>query len=450
MATDSIAIHELTAANISEMVRSGTHSAERLAKAFLSYTHGLEDKIHAFAYLNDESVLIQANLLDQGRSRGGDLGSLAGVPIALKDAIDTFDMPTEYGSPSLSGRQPRWDAKVVQLLRQQGAIVFGKTTLPAFCLGQPAKTCNPHNLDHTPGGSSSGSAAAVAAGMVPVAIGTQTSGSVIRPASFCGVLGFKPSRGLISRTGLQPLSETLDQVGVFARDIEDLALVAQTLIAADPDDASTFGVLPKNLLDVCRQDPPFPPKFVFVRTPFWDQMSANAQEAFDALVQALGQHVEIFNLPEITTQAIENQRIVMYAEFAAAMDEHMQHSSGEVDDRTKALVERGRSITSLDYLKAKRAIEPIAAGFDEVFDRHDAIITPASLGPAPQGLDSTGDSVMNALWSYLGMPAISLPLLQSETGLPIGVQLVGARMDDARLLRSANWLLKNFDSITGE
>ena len=450
MSDDSIAIADLTAATISEMVRGGQYTAQTLCENFLAQAKPIEEKLQAFAYLNDESVLMQARILDQGRTRGGELGTLAGVPIALKDAIDTFDMPSTFGSASLAGRQPSWDAKVAQLLRAQGAVIFGKTAMPAFCLGQPAQTRNPHNLEHTPGGSSSGSAAAVAAGMVPVAVGTQTAGSVIRPASFCGVIGFKPTRGLISRDGLQPLCETIDQVGVFGRNIEDVALVAQTLIAADDNDPTTKGVLPRHLVDVAISEPPFKPRFVFVKTPFWDKMDPQAREAFDALSEVWGESMPTMQLPSAANQAIEHLQTLMDAEFAVAMDDHMKHAGDEVDARTRAIVERGRQVNAYDYLKAKRAIEPVTAGFNELFDHFDAILTPASLGPAPKGLDSIGDPIMNMLWSYTGMPAITLPLLETEDGLPMGIQLVSARHDDARLLRAANWLMNNFDSITGE
>jgi len=450
MSNETISIPELSATVISEMVRQGQHTAEDLAQKFLAYAKPLEEELKAFAYLNDEAVLAQARLLDKGRARGGVLGSLAGVPIALKDAIDTFDMPSTFGSASLAGRQPNWDAHVAKLLRAQGAVIFGKTTLPAFCLGQPAQTRNPHNPEHTPGGSSSGSAAAVAAGMVPVAIGTQTGGSVIRPASFCGVIGFKPTRGLISRDGLQPLCETIDQVGVFGRSIEDVALVTQTLIGADDNDPSTQGVLPRILTDVAVSAPPFKPKFVFVKTPFWDRMDPDTRDAFEALSECFGEEMHTMQLPSVANQAIDNLRTIMDAEFAVAMDEHMTHSGGEVDARTRDIVMRGRQVNAVDYLKAKRAIEPVTAGFNELFEHFDAILTPASLGPAPKGLDSTGDSIMNALWSYTGMPAISLPLLQSESGLPVGIQLVSACHDDARLLRTANWLMTHFNDITGE
>lgn len=245
-----IPLQQLTVHQIAEMIRSGSTSAEALATLCLDYAEATEASVHAFAYLNREAVLMQARLLDEGRGRGGDLGRLSGVPLAIKDVFDTFDMPTEYGSKSLSGRQPRWDATAVRKLREAGAIIFGKTKLPDFCLGQAADTRNPHHLDHTPGGSSSGSAAAVAAGMTPVAIGSQTVGSVIRPASFCGIIGFKPTRGLISRAGVQPLSETLDQIGVFGRNIEDIALVSEVLIGADEGDPLTRGVLPRQLLTI--------------------------------------------------------------------------------------------------------------------------------------------------------------------------------------------------------
>jgi Asp-tRNA(Asn)/Glu-tRNA(Gln) amidotransferase A subunit family amidase len=449
MSQENIAIQTITATAISEMVRSGQYTAEDFAKRFIELVQKVDDQVHAFVYLDEKAVIQQARILDEGRAQGGELGSLAGVPIALKDAVDTFDMPSEFGSASLAGRQPRWDAKIAKLLRAQGAVIFGKTALPAFCLGTPAKTRNPHNLEHTPGGSSSGSAAAVAAGMVPVAIGTQTVGSVIRPASYCGIIGFKPTRGLISRDGLQPLCETIDQVGVFGRTIADVALVAQTLIAADENDPTTKGVLPRNFVNVALSEPPFKPKFVFVKTPFWNKMDAEAKDAFEALIEAMGAETPVIELPTVANQAIDNLITVVESEFATAMNDHMNHSGEKVDSRTKDVVARGREIKAVDYLKAKRAIEPIAAGFDEFFDRFDAIITPSTLGAAPKGLDNTGDPIMNALWSYTGMPAISLPLLKSESGMPIGVQLIGQRHDDARLLRTSNWLLNNFDSITG-
>ena len=437
-------IHELSARTLSHMVENGQTSATDLAHLFLSYAQHADEQIHAFSYLNHEAVLQQARILDNGRAQGGVLGRLAGVPIAVKDAIDTFDMPTEYGATSLSGRQPQWDAAVVKRLREAGAIIFGKTKIPEFCLGAPTDTRNPHNLEHTPGGSSSGSAAAVAAGMVPVAIGTQTIGSVIRPASFCGVIGFKPTRGLISRSGLQPLCESIDQVGVFGRDIEDVALVAEVLIQADENDPTTQGVLPRPMLKICQEAPPFPPKFVCMRTPFWDRMDLDAQQAFEALIEELGEQVVTIELPDIAAVAVQQLQIIVDAEFATSMNSHMLHTGEQVSEKTRQIVQRGRDIKAVDYLAALRSIESVTSGFDEFFDRFDAIITPSSLGTAPKGLGNNGDPVMNALWSFTGMPAISLPLLQAENGLPLGVQLVGAKQDDARLLRTSRWLLNKF------
>jgi len=445
-----IPIPELTARKVADLIQGGSTDAQTLSKLFLDYAHATDKMIHAFAYLDNESVLMQAKLLDEGRARGGDVGRLSGVPIAIKDAFDTFDMPAEFGSKSLAGRQPRWDATAVKKLREAGAVIFGKTKLPDFCLGEAADTCNPHLLEHSPGGSSSGSAAAVAAGIVPVAIGSQTVGSVIRPASFCGVIGFKPTRGLISRAGLQPLSTTIDQVGVFGRDIEDVALVAEVMTGADNSDLSTKGISPRRLLSVCQQHPPFPPKFVCMRTPFWDQMDKGAQEAFETLIEALGDHVAVMELPEVTKIAAQRLNLIVEAEFAASMQEHMAHSSEEVSAKVRDIVRRGNDIKAVEYLKAKEGIESTAAGFDEFFERFDAIVTPATLGPAPKLTEGTGDPIMNALWSYTGMPAISLPLMQSDQGLPIGVQLIGARHDDGRLLRTSRWLLAHLDQITGD
>ncbi len=447
MKNNNLETNRLSATAISEMVRQGQHTAEHFAQAFLAYAKPIEKGLKAFTYLNDDAVLAQARRLDKERARGVELGCLAGVPVALKDAIDTIDMPTAFGSASLAGRQPTWDAHVAKQLRDQGAVIFGKTTLPAFCLGKPAATCNPHHPEYSPGGSSSGSAAAVAAGIVPVAIGTQTGGSVIRPASFCGVIGFKPTRGLISRSGLQPLCETIDQVGVFGRDIEDVALVTQTLIGADTNDASTYGVLPRHLTDVALPTPPFKPKFAFIKTPFWGRMAPDTRADFERLAECFGDGMQTEQLPPMANQASDNLRTIMDAEFAMAMDEHMTYAGDDLDARTRDIVMRGRHVNALEYLKAKRAIEPVTASFDTLFEHFDAILTPASLGPAPKGLGNTGDSIMNVLWSYTGMPAISLPLLQSESGLPVGIQLVGARHDDARLLRTANWLMRHFSDI---
>ena len=440
-----VSIVELGAMDIRERIDSGTSSCVEMAEGLLKYAKEADKSIHAFAYLEDAAVMQQAQILDDHRMRGAQAGSLFGIPIAIKDAIDTFDMPAEYGSKLHAGRQPRWDSAVARRLREQGAILFGKTKMPEFCLGKPADTVNPRQVEHTPGGSSSGSAAAVAAGLVPVAVGTQTVGSVIRPASFCGVIGFKPTRGLISRSGLQPLSKTMDQVGVFGRSVEDVALVAEVLIGADEQDELTQGILPRPLLKVCQEEPPFEPKFVFMRTPFWQQMDKDAQEAFEALVEELGDLVVTIDLPESSEQVWKIHNTIVEAEFAQVMRDSYLHSKDALSADIQSIIERGLKISATDYLDALNRIEPVRDGFDEFFERFDAIITPASLGAAPKGLDSTGSPIMSALWSFTGMPCISLPLLQSANEMPLGVQLVGRHHDDARLLRTSRWLMKRFN-----
>lgn len=444
--TQQIPIHQLSALQARDMILSGATRCTELMDVFFKFTDIADQKIHAFSFIDREAIMRQAELLDQTRERGTPTGPLFGIPIAIKDAIDTFDMPAEYGSSIHAGRHPRWDAPLAARLRQAGAIFFGKTKLPEFCLGKPADTCNPHNLAHTPGGSSSGSAAAVAAGMVPVAIGTQTVGSVIRPASYCGVIGFKPTRGLISRSGLQPLSRTFDQVGVFGRNIADVAAVTEQMIGADADDRSTIGTLTRPLLAVSQSKPPFPPKFVFIRTPFWDQMDADAQEAMQALVDELGEQVVTLDLPQSAILAKEWLMTAIEAEFAQTWASASDAELNQLSDALKDLIARGKSVNAVDYLDAISHIERVAEGFDEIFERFDAILTPSALGAAPKGLDSTGNPIMSALWSYTGMPCISLPLLQNEAGMPIGVQVAGPLHDDARLLRTSQWLMNHFSS----
>jgi len=445
--SDHLPVNQITALQARDMILSGVTSCTELMEAFFKFTEVANKDIRAFQYIDRESIMRQAEMLDQSRDKGIPTGPLFGVPIALKDAIDTFDMPAEYGSAIHAGRQPRWDAAVAARLRQAGAIFFGKTKQPEFCLGQAADTCNPHNIEHTPGGSSSGSAAAVASGMVPVAIGTQTVGSVIRPASYCGVIGYKPTRGLISRSGLQPLSKTFDQVGVFGRNIADVAAVAELLIGADADDISTVGKVTRPLLAVSQSTPPFDPKFVFIRTLFWDQMDVDAQEAMQALIDELGEQVVTVDLPNSAVLANEWITTGVEAEFAQTWSSASDDALNQISDALKGIISRGKAISAVDYLNAISHIERVAEGFDEIFERFDAILTPATLGAAPKGLDSTGNPVMSALWSFTGMPSVSLPLLQSDAGMPIGVQVVGPLHDDARLLRTCQWLMTRFSSV---
>jgi Asp-tRNA(Asn)/Glu-tRNA(Gln) amidotransferase A subunit family amidase len=363
------------------------------------------------------------------------------VPVGIKDIFDTADMPTENGSVLHAGRTPSRDAAVVANLRAAGAVIMGKTVTTEFATYFPGKTRNPHHPEHTPGGSSSGSAAAVAAAMIPLAVGTQTNGSTIRPAAFCGIVGFKPTHGLISRHRILTLSRTLDHVGLFARTIEDVALLAEQLTVYDEDDPDMHPCARLPWVKSAAEDPPLPPMFAFIKTPQWEHVESETREAFAELVDVLGDQVEDVELFPSATEAWEWHRIIMEAEMAVSLDREWQSGRQRLSEPLRVQLERGRGIPAIDYQHAKSRIDAVHESFLELFQqRYDAILTAAAPGPAPKGLASTGDPSFCTLWTLCGMPAVSLPLLQSTESLPIGVQLVGPRKDDARLLRTARWL----------
>ncbi len=361
--------------------------------------------------------------------------------MGVKDIFDTADYPTEDGTVLHAGRTPERDAAAVAMLRAAGAVILGKTVTTECATYTPGKTRNPHNADHTPGGSSSGSAAAVAAGMVPLALGSQTNGSVIRPAAFCGVFGFKPTHGLIPRSGVLKLSRTLDHVGVFARSIEDVALVCESLVGYDAADGDTRPRARPAFCRIAAEEPPLPPLLAFARTPLWDRTEADLREAFAELVGHLGDRVVDLDLPESTNESLVWHRSIMEAEMAANLDIEWTRGRDQLSASLRAQLERGRAVPALDYQQAVARIPIINEGFEEIFERCDAILTPAAPGTAPAGLDATGDPSFCTLWTLAGMPAISLPLMRGANGLPSGVQLVGQRGCDARLLRTARWLV---------
>jgi Asp-tRNA(Asn)/Glu-tRNA(Gln) amidotransferase A subunit family amidase len=431
----------LTANQAAQGIRDGVFSSRDLVQSCIAQIQAREPEVQAWAYFDAEHALTQATKADEDRAAGKPMGPLHGVPVGIKDIIDTGDMPTEDGTPLHAGRNPWHDAKVVDLLRTAGAVIMGKTVTTEMATLAPGKTRNPHNPEHTPGGSSSGSAAAVAAGMVPLAIGTQTNGSLIRPAAYCGVFGFKPTRGLISRQGILRQSEPLDQVGGFARSIDDIALLGEVLSAYDADEPGMTPRAPVPMLRVCNEEPPMPPTLALVKTPWWPQLDADTREGFDELVEYLSGKVGEFALPDSAAAVLDWHKSVMEADIAANYEADYERGADKLSDTLKELIERGRSVKAVDYIKSLARIPVVTEALDEIFDRYDAILTPAVAGAAPHGLESTGSPMYCTLWSYCGMPAISLPLLQSGNGLPVGVQLVGRVGDDARLLRTARWLV---------
>ena len=340
---------------------------------------------------------------------------------------------------------PGYDAAVVARLRSAGAVILGKTVTTELATYAAGKTRNPHDPSRTPGGSSSGSAAAVAAGMVPLALGTQTNGSVIRPAAFCGVYGYKPSQGLVSRHGILKTSRTLDCVGWFARGLDDVALLAEALCGHDERDPDTRVQACPPFLRLLAEEPPLAPRFALVKTPMWSQADANTQEALAEVAEVLGTQCEEFDLGESVRAAWDWHRTIMEAEMAFNLDAEWTRGRDKLSPSLQQQLQRGRELRALDYQQALARIPQLIDGFDELFQRYDAILTPAAPGSAPP-LAHTGDPVFCTLWSLCGMPALNLPLLHSSDNLPLGLQLVGRRGDDARLLRSARWLADRLQS----
>ena len=438
------AIQEFTAGELREYLAAGKADIESFYGQLLTYAHGVQERVHAFASLDDRVIQVHADHLKSERARGEPLGRLHGVPIAVKDIIDTVDFPTAYGSPIHEGRYAVADATVVRRLRDAGAVIFGKTVTTEFATFHPGPTRNPHNPEHTPGGSSSGSAAAVAAGVVPVALGTQTNGSLIRPASYCGVYGFKPSMGLLPRTGVFEQSPSLDQVGLFARCVEDLALVAEIMSGDDGHDRATLGLPPRQLTSVCAAEPPVEPKFCFVRTPWWNQVDEEARAAYEAFVELMQGVVVTAELPAVVEQAVQWHKWVNESELAFALQREFRNHPAQLSDGLRLRVEQGMQLPVVDYLTAKDRMPHVACAFDEYFEHYDAILSPAALGGAPRGLASTGDPIMQTVWSFAGLPTLSMPLLNLTNGLPLGVQATGALRNDGRLLRAVRWLVNEF------
>ncbi len=428
-------------------VREGRVSAAELVTACLDRVAEVDADVQAWAFLDREHALKQAEALDEHRRHGRALGPLHGVPIGIKDVFDTGDMPTEFGSPLWAGRTPRSDAAAVARLRAAGAVILGKTVTAEYAYFHPGKTRNPHDKARTPGGSSSGSAAAVAALMVPGTIGTQTNGSTIRPAAYCGVVGYKPSHGLIPRTGALLLSRALDHVGVFARTVEDVALLAEIMAGFDAEDPDTRPIARPPLASVAVSKPPLPPRFAFVKSAFWNEAEPVTRDAFGELVEMLGEAAVEVDLGQSFGRALDLHKTVMEVDMAHNLHRDYERGRDQFSPQLRQLVERARMVPAVDYVAALAASAPLNATLDEVFSEYDAILTPAAPGEAPCG-EATGNPVFCTTWTYLGTPAITLPLLRSETGLPLGVQLVGRRGNDARLLRTARWLVKTVGSET--
>jgi Asp-tRNA(Asn)/Glu-tRNA(Gln) amidotransferase A subunit family amidase len=429
-----------TAREAAAAIHRGELTSEALTAACLARIAATEGTIGAWTFLDPERALDQARAADEARKAGKPLGSLHGVPVGVKDIIDTADMPTENGTSLHAGRRPTEDAAVAAFLRQAGAVILGKTVTTELAVYSPGKTRNPRNPDHTPGGSSSGSAAAVTAGMVPLAVGSQTNGSIIRPAAYCGVVGYKPTHGRISRHGILRQSPPLDHVGVFAQTVEDAAMLAEPLMAFDPRDPAMRPASRPDLLATLRQDLPNAPRLGFVKSPYWDQAAPDAQAAFATLVRRLGERVEEVELPTPFAEAAATHRTIMEADLALSFAAEYARGADRLSAVLRSMIERGQQTAAADYGRAQAQAADLKATLDALLAPFDAWITPATTGEAPAGLDSTGSPIFCTTWTLCGVPAVTLPLLTGATGLPLGVQVVGRAGQDSRLLRVARWL----------
>ncbi|MGH8745291.1 MAG: amidase, partial [Burkholderiales bacterium] len=354
-------------------IREGQISSAELVDACLARIDEVEDRIQAWAFLDPAYAREQARVADEARSRGGPVGALHGVPVGIKDIIDTADMPTEDGTPLHAGRRPQKDATVVSLLRAAGAVILGKTVTTELAVYAPGKTRNPHDPGRTPGGSSSGSAAAVAAEMVPLAVGSQTNGSIIRPVSYCGVVGYKPTHGLISRTGILHQSWILDHVGVLARSLPDVALLAQELMAFDGSDQDMRPRPRPQLADFVSRPLPSTPRFAFVKTPMWQEASADTHAAFSELVESLGDQVAEVTLPEPFADGVGLHRLILESDLALSFRPEYERGADRLSSALRQMLERGERHLAVDYNRAVARIAVYNSALDDIFHEMHAI-----------------------------------------------------------------------------
>ena len=400
----------LTATQAALEIANGNISAQEYTAACLERIAAAEGDVRAFVHIDPEHALRQARALDERRRDGQPPRPLHGIPVGIKDIFDTADYKTECGSPLFKDRQPSRDSTAVARLRAAGAVIIGKTVTTECAYFHPGPTRNPHDLTRTPGGSSSGSAAAVGAGMIPLAIGSQTNGSMIRPASYCGVYGFKPTHGTISRHGALVLSLALDHVGVFARSLADCALMLDVLAGYDAEDPdSRPSAAPEFRAAFATKASA--PRLAFVRTPVWHKADPETRTAFEALAQRLGGAATTIDLPESFAAAWADQRVIMYTDMAHNFGAEVERGGDASSQQLRDLVAEGSQNTAMRYLAARDGARNYRAGLAELLTNYDAILTPAAPGIAPKGM-ATGNPAFNTLWTLTGLPAVTLPLLR--------------------------------------
>jgi amidase len=416
-------LNELTATEIVAAIGEGRTTSEAVVRACLERVAARESQVHAWAHIDPDAALVAARAADNSGKRG----PLAGVPFGVKDIIDTFDMPTQWGTPIHKGRQPERDAACVALSRKAGGVLLGKTVTTEFANRHPGPTRNPHDLTRTPAGSSSGSAAAVADFMVPIAIGTQTTGSTIRPASFCGVFGYRPTYGEHRMHGVMEASGSLDTLGILARSVSDIALYRDVLL----------GIPPEPMPQVAR------PHFALCRSHVWNDFEpvtrTLVENAAFRLARA-GARVTELTLPAEFELLNDAHRSISSFEFARTFTWEIENHWDEISDTLRGgRLQDGLRGTFQRYIEAKQLAEECRTRLDALMGGIDALLTPAAFGEAPVGMPAFAGVPLFQIWTTLHVPAVSIPVFKGPAGMPIGAQLIGKRHDDRKLFACAQW-----------
>ena len=429
MAAD--ALNRLSACEAAARIAAGKLKSEALVAACIGRIEEREGEVQAWAHFDPALALAQARRRDQETPRT----RLHGIPVGVKDVIETADLPTEYGSPIYRGNRPAADAACVAQVHELGGVILGKTVSTEFATRHPNKTRNPRNVAHTPGGSSSGSAAAVADDMVPFAFGTQTSSSIIRPAAYCGTVGYKPSVNLINRAGMKPLSDSLDTIGVLSRTVPDAALIAEELSGSPP---APFGEVAT-----------LKPRIGFCRTPYWDRADqvthAALENAVPRLARAGAQVAEVALEGEFADLAEAQIRVSAFEFFRALTYERTKFPE-LISESLMGRLLGGGQVTRTQYEEAQAMARRCRARLADIYRGYDVLLSPSAMGEAPNGLASTGDPLFGLTWTLMLGPAVTLPVFTGPSGLPLGAQITGPQDEDARTLLSAEWVMRALGS----
>ena len=423
-------LHELTATEIVSHIAAGKTTAEAVARACLDYIAEREPAVQAWQFLDPQLVIKQAQALDRGTARG----PLQGVPVGIKDIIDTADMPTEYGTPIHAGYRPHMDAACVALTRRAGGIIMGKTVTTEFANRYPGKTMHPLDPKRTPGGSSSGSSAAVGDRMVPLALGTQTTGSTIRPAAYNGCVGYRPTWGDLRLAGVMEAAGSLDTLGLIARSVEDIALYRNVLIGVPPEAMSST--------------PCQPPRVGVCRTQFWGETDDATKKAIESCAQAMakgGAKVTDLQLPASFDPIEEIHQRISSFEFARNRAWEINHHYEKISETLREnRLKHGLAYSFEQYRDARAQAEKLRLQLDDIFQNYDVILTPSAPGEPPIGLNATGSAAFSSIWTACHNPSMTLPLFSGPNKLPIGVQLVTRRDTDRYLFEVSRWTFALF------